>query len=265
MNIFFRELKVYRKSLLFWSLGMIALVASGMAKFAAYSNTGQSMNAILSQFPQSIQTIFGLTGFDLSKASGFISVLFMYIALMATIHAVLLGAGIISKEERDKTAEFLFVRPINRARVISSKIAAGIINLVVINIVTFISSVYFVNYFTKDNSTINYVITLMCGLFFLQLMFFFIGTAVAAINNKSRTSASIATSVLLFSFILTFLININNDLKNLKYLTPFKYFDAKDLLATGKLDVIYVSISLVVVFVMIFMTYMSFANKDLND
>lgn len=264
MNLFFRELKSYKNGLFWWSIGMIALVGSGMAKFAALQGTGQSVNALLDQFPKSIQTILGLTGFDLSKTSGYYGVLFMYIALMATVHAVLLGAGIISKEERDRTSEFLFVKPISRFRVITTKIMAGLFNLIVINLVTFGSSVYFINSLGKGTSSANDILILMVGLFFLQLLFFFIGTSIAAAHKKPKTSPSIATSVLLGTFILSVFVNINQKLDNLKYLTPFKYFEAKPLMATGQLDPIYVSISLVLIAIMIAVTYTAYNNRDLN-
>jgi len=264
MNLFFRELKSYRNGLIFWCLGMAVLVGSGMAKFATIQTTGQSVTDLISQFPQSIQTIFGLTGFDLTKASGYFGVLFMYIALMATVHAVLLGAGIISKEERDKTSEFLFVKPISRFRVITVKLSAGLINLIILNLATFGSSIYFIDYFSKGQSYIGDVAILMVGLLFLQLIFFFIGTMVAAVNEKPKSSASIATAILLFTFVLTFLININIKLDQLKYLTPFKYFDARDLMANGHLDSVYVTISLILIAFTIFLTYRSYDDRDLQ-
>jgi ABC-2 type transport system permease protein len=46
MNIFRREMKVHRWGLLFWSLGMVMLVISGMAKFAAYEQAGQSVEMV---------------------------------------------------------------------------------------------------------------------------------------------------------------------------------------------------------------------------
>ena len=52
----------------------------------------------------------GFSDVDVSKISGYYSILFVYILLMATIHAAMLGADIIAKEERDKTSEFLFVK-----------------------------------------------------------------------------------------------------------------------------------------------------------
>lgn len=264
MNIFFRELKSYRNGLFFWSIGMIALVASGMAKFAAYSGTGQSITELMDQFPRSIQVIFGLSGFDLAKASGFYGVLFIYIALMATVHAVLLGTDIIGKEERDKTSEFLFVKPISRSKAVSAKLLAGLCNVIILNIVTWLSSDYFVKYFNHGVALSRDIAILMAGLFFLQLLFFFAGAAIAAAVTKPKTAPSIATSVMLITFILAFVININEKLDILKYLTPFKYFDARNLMTDGRLDPVYVSISLVIIFIMIAVSYLTYTDRDLN-
>lgn len=263
MNVFFRELRSYKKGLFFWSLGMIALVGSGMAKFAAYSSTSQSISSLIGQFPKSVQTIFGLTGFDLTKASGFFGVLFIYISLMATVHAVLLGADIISKEERDRTSEFLFVKPISRGRVITAKLLAGLVNLGLLNLVTLASSIYFVNFFGSGQAPDNDILVLMAGLFFLQLLFFFMATAVAGLTKRPKTAASLATAVLLVCFMLTFITGINQALDWLKYLTPFKYFDARNLLASASLDPFYVLLSLGLIMVMIAVTYRAYQSRDL--
>lgn len=264
MNIFWREMKFYQKSLVFWGFGMAVLIWSSMVKYAAFQTAGQSVTDLISQFPQSIQTIFGLTGFDLTKASGFYGVMFMYIALMATIHATMLGAGIMSKEERDRTSEFIFTKPITRNRVITAKIMAGLAGLIVFNIVTLLSSIVFINIYSHTLDFVGNIYTLMIGLFFMQLIFFFVGTAVAAISKRPKLSASIASAVLLIAFILTYLINFNRDLDLLKYLTPFKYFDAKDILNNSGLDAIYVALSLIIVVITTVITYTSYNNRDLE-
>jgi ABC-2 type transport system permease protein len=235
-----------------------------MIKYATLSTSGQSITELMKQFPHSIQAIFGLTGFDLTTISGYYGVMFMYLALMATVHAVILGSDIISKEERDRTTEFLFVRPISRARVITPKIAAGLACLIAINLVTWGSSQYFVDYYGKGSMSAGDLAVLMAGLFFLQLLFFFIGVVSAATLKRPKLSGSVATSVLLFTFILTIFININEKLDNLKYLTPFKYFDAKNIMADGRLDPIYVLISLILITGMIFVTYRAYDGRDLS-
>jgi beta-exotoxin I transport system permease protein len=264
MNVFFHEIRAYRKNLFFWSGAMVFLVGASMAKFATLETAGQSVTEIFGQFPKSFQVIFGLNGFDVTSASGYYGVVFLYLVLMATIHAVLIGTDIISKEERDKTAEFLLVKPISRARVISAKLGAGLINIVLFNLVTLISSIYFTNFFNKGESITGTIILLMSGLFMLQLLFFFVGASVAAASKKPKASASIATTILLFTFILSFFVSLNESIEDLKYLTPFKYFDAHSIINDGRLEPLYVAIATVLIATMVFVTYTAFIKRDTN-
>jgi ABC-2 type transport system permease protein len=156
------------------------------------------------------------------------------------------------------------VKPISRARIITSKLTAGFFNLLVLNVVTLASSIIFVGYFNKGASVTKDILVLMAGLFFLQLVFFFIGIAVASANKKSKTSASIATSVLLITFILSYLVNFNSRLDFLKYFTPFQYFDAKTLIASGRLDPVFILLSLGVIAAMTFTAYSTYDKRDLN-
>jgi ABC-2 type transport system permease protein len=265
MNVYLRELKAHRKALFFWSIGMVFLVASGIAKFAAYQTSGQSIASIVDQFPKTVQIIFGTNGFNLTKVSGYYGVLFLYIALMATAHAALLGSEMISKEERDRTSEFLFVRPIKRSRVITAKLFAGLTNLVILNVVTLLSSLYFINYFTKGRQDITHYILLMsAALFIMQMIFFSIGTAVAGAVKKPKASGSIATSILVATLLLMFLINLNGRIDALKYLTPFKYYDASAILASNMLDRVYIVISAGIIAAAIYATYYLYTRRDLN-
>ena len=264
MNIFFREIIRLKKSLLFWCLGLIVLIGSSMTEFSMYKSNGDAINELMEQLPQSIQTVFGMTGFDLTTTEGAYGVTFLYIVLMITIHAVLVGANIISKEERERTSEFLFVKPISRGRIISSKITAGIFQLLIINFVTFASSVLITDFLNKGESITSEISLLMVGALVLQLVFFFIGTAIAAVSRRPKLSASIATSILLVTFIIQYIVNMNKDLDWLKYFTPFKYFEASQVIGDGRLENIYILISAAIVGTMVFVTYRSFSRRDLD-
>lgn len=264
MSIFLRELKAHRWSLVFWSLGMVALVASGMGKFAAYEAAGQSVVKMMADLPKMVLVVFGMSGFDLTKASGFFGVLFLYIALMGTVHSSLLGASIISKEERDRTSEFLFSKPVTRSSVLSSKLLAGLFNVVVLNVVTTVSSLYFVGYFGKGESVTKDISLMMAGLFFLQLIFFAIGAAVAGYVRKPKSAPSISTSIMFMAFLLSYLVNLNDKLDALKYLSPFKYFDAAVLMSEGRLDPLFVGLSVLIVAAAVWGAYHFYNGRDLT-
>lgn len=264
MNVFLRELKSHWKGLTFWSIGMVLLIASGMAKYDTYQATGQSINQLLDQFPKAVQVILGMTGLDLTTAKGFYGLLFPYIAIMATIHAVLIGSDMIAKEERDKTSEFLLPKPVTRAKIITGKLLAGLINLIVFNIVTTVFAVLMVEYFNKGASVTNDILLLSVGLFLLQLVFFSVGTATAGINKKQKSSASLGAAVLLLTYILSVIASLSDSLEKLKYLSPFKYFEAKDILSSGKLDPAYMTLSVIIIIILITTTYYSYSRRDIS-
>ena len=264
MNIFLRELKAHRWGLVFWCLGMIALIYSGMAKYAAYEQAGTSIEEILGQIPKGVLAVFGMVGFDLTTAAGFYGVLFLYLAVMAAVHASLLGSGLIAKEERDHTSEFLYSKPASRAQVLTGKLLAGIANLVLFNLATLLSSFYFVDFFSKEEPINREITLLMVGLFCIQLIFFSIGALVAGTTHRPKSASSVATSIMFLTFLLSFVVNLNENLDFLKYVTPFKYFDAAIVMTDLALDPVYVVLSLAVIVLCIVGTYRFYAARDLT-
>ncbi|MEH7095890.1 ABC transporter permease subunit [Neobacillus vireti] len=265
MNIFLKELKSHRKSLLFWSIGVFLMVLSGMNKYANLYSSQQSMNDVMKDMPKSLQVVMGAGSLDLSKASGYYGMLFIYLLLMATIHAAMLGAGIIAKEERDKTSEFLFVKPVSRPRVITAKLLAALFNLIVFNLVTLASSIALMAKYSKGENVNRDIILLMAGMFILQLLFIVMGSAISSVKRKSKKAASLSAGVLVLTFLLSVAIDLNESMKNLKYLSPFKYFEAKNVMYGGGLDPLYVVISLFLIAVFTSVTYIFYKKRDLNS
>jgi len=264
MNIFVREMKVHVKSLMLWSIGVIIIVGAGMGKYPSIVDSGQSMNKIVSQMPKSLQSIMGVGTFDLSTASGYYGVLFLYLVLMATIHAAMMGADIISKEERDKTSEFIFVKPVSRSKIITSKLGAALVNILILNFATLISSIVSIGYFGKGEDITSDILKLMVGLFILQIIFLCIGTAISALCRKPKSSTSITTGILLFMFMLSMAIDIQSKLEPLKYFTPFKYFEAKNIMYGGEFQLTFVFLSILIIGVCSFVTYVLYKKRDLN-
>lgn len=264
MNIFIREMKAYTKSLIFWSIGAVLLVLSGIAKFDGASSSTQSMNEIISKMPKSLQSLMGGGTFDLSKASGYFGVLFIYIVLTLAIHAAMMGANIISKEERDKTSEFLFVKPASRSKIISAKLFAATLNIIILNLVTSITSLAILNSIGNGEDVSTDIVKLMIGMFILQLIFLFWGTAISALIKNPKLPLSITTGTLLTMYIISMAIDINSDFEPLKYLTPFKYFEAKNLMYGGDFQIAFVILSALIIGLCGFVTYSFYNKKDLN-
>ncbi|WP_042464074.1 ABC transporter permease subunit [Neobacillus dielmonensis] len=263
MNIFLKEVKSHRKSLIFWCIGVFLMVVSGMSKYEAYSSSGQSMNDLLKDMPKSLAAVLGFNDLDVSKPSGYYGLLFLYLLLMATIHAAMLGATIIAKEERDKTSEFLFVKPVSRNMIITAKLLAAFVNIVTFNLVTYGSSVVLMGQYAKGGDITSDIGMTMAGMFFLQVLFMVLGSAIAAVKKRPKSAASLASAVLLLTYVLSVAIDLSPNIEGLKYLTPFKYFEAKNVMYGGGLDAVFVVISIGLTAAFSIITYVCYQKRDL--
>jgi ABC-2 type transport system permease protein len=266
MNVFLKEWKFQRKSLILWCIGAILMIITGMMKFDAYSSQGQSINELIGDIPKSIRIVLGFGEVDLSTVAGYYTILYIYMLLMAAIHAAMLGATIIAKEERDKTYEFLLVKPVSRNTVVTAKLAAALTNIVIYNVVNLVSFIVILGGYNTGEEDINGKVTLtLVGMFILQVLFMVLGSALAAVKRRAKTSASLAAAIMLLTYMLSVAIDLNDKLEVLKYVTPFKYFEAKYLMFGSGLDVGYILLSAILIAAFTTITYRAYSKKDLQS
>lgn len=263
MNIFLRELKANRKALIIWSVCMLFLVLSGMAKYSAYSTSG-STNDVFNKMPHSLKALLGIGSFDVTTMGGYFAMLFLYIELTVAIHAVLLGSGIIGKEERDKTTEFLITKPVSRATIITSKLLAAFVNILIINIVTFVSSIVMVAAYNKGDDISGEIAIFMVSMFIIQLIFLSLGAVIAAFIRNPKASGSLSAGILLVTFVISKITDLTDRLNFLNVISPFKYFNYKNIVDGNGLNISIVVLSLVLVAAFCASTYFLYSKRDLS-
>lgn len=264
-NLIKWDIKAHRKSLLIWSTAMIALIYSGMIKYGGYSASGQDIKEMMSGFPEVLKAFFAIGFVDISTLRGFYVIFYVYFAVMAAIHATMLGAAIVAKEEYDKTADFLLTRPIKRSAVISAKAIATLIQLAFLNLVTMVTSILVVAQYNKGEQINGLIIKLMIGMFFLQLLFMTLGFCFAAIIPNPKKSASYAAGLLMTTYLLSVAIDVNNNLEPLKLLTPFKYFDGKVLGFGVGFQSGYILLSIALMAALMIATYYFYQKRDIHS
>jgi ABC-2 type transport system permease protein len=267
MNMILRELKANRRALIIWSVCMFLFVLSGMAKYTAYTSGttgGPSINDLLKTMPTSVKALLGFGSFDVSTMAGYFAVLFIYMELTVAIHAALLGAGIIAKEERDKTTEYLMVKPVSRASVITSKLIAALINVIVINIITLLSSLVMVSAYNKGKDISGEISVMILSMFIVQLIFLSLGAVLAACMRNPKASGSIATGILLIAYFVSKITDMTDRLNFLDLISPFKYFDLNKIVAGNGLNIGIVLFSLALVAAFTVLTYIFYKKRDLK-
>ncbi len=263
MDIIKRELRANAKSLLIWSVVMVIFIIMMVSEFSAYYNNPE-MADILDAMPEAMMQAFSLSGNNLTTPSGFISLASIYFYLVLGVFAVLLGSNIISKEERDKTAEFFLTLPISREQVILSKWIAAIINCAVISTVTGLAIIVTMLKYDIDSDFYQFIFLLMFAVFMVQMIFLSIGMLLSSVLKRYKASGKVSASILMALYMVSVISALSSNLENLKYITPFKFFEPNKLLQNGQYEIEYVLITIAIIAVCMIGTFLVYPKRDLH-
>jgi ABC-2 type transport system permease protein len=261
MNIFLRELRAYRKSVLIWGGIMLLFIVVGFSKFSAYYNNPEMLD-LINDFPKAMVETFNLKTFNLTTITGFYGVMFAYFSLMLSIAAAMWGSDIISKEERDKTIEFSLTLPVTRTRLLTAKTLAAVVNCIVLLLVTGIITVVMAQQYEPDDRFYRFVAISMLALFIVQMIFLAVGILLGCAMKQYKRAGSTAVSVLLVTYFLSIIAGMSKNLKFLKYFSPFKYFNPVTLLNESRVDIGFVGLSVMIIVASMTLAYMSYAKRD---
>ena len=264
MNVFWRELRAYRKVVVIWSVSIILLLAASMAKFNTLTAGGMDVNQLLDQFPATVQAVFGMNGLDITTIVGYFGILYLYVAVMLAIQAGMMGADIIDKEEQDKTTEFLYVKPRSRARILTAKLCVALVVLVVLNVVTFATSCILAAQYVDLATVLPELALYNMAYAVLQLLFMAVGAALAASSLRPKLAGKLvamAVGVMYFAYVL---VTMQPALDWLGVASPLVQMNAPDIIANGTLNGLWVSIYCIVAVASVAACYYRYPRRDLT-
>jgi ABC-2 type transport system permease protein len=261
MNLFKHEFISNFKSLLIWTVSLLFLYGVASIEFEAYYGNAQIADA-MAQFEIVFQAL-GTSAADMTTPEGFLSILSVYIYLPLGIYSGMLGASIISKEEKDKTAEFLFTLPVSRQKVLGYKGLTAVLNTFLINLISMVGIFIIYSRFEADKEFIDFIVHLSIGVFLTQLIFLGIGLVLASVLNQFKLSGAITVILLTATYLINILIGFVEELDFLQYITPFAYFPSSKMLE-GTYEPVFVIITLVVFITSFAGVFYFYPKRDLS-
>lgn len=235
-----------------------------MVKYDSFSRNTAAVTELMKQFPPMIQTIFGMNGLDLTTALGYYGAIFLYLIVMTAIYAGMLGSDLLTKEEQDKTSEFLYVKPIKRTTIITQKLLAGLTNIIIFTIMVYLISYFSLRKYVSLESIQSELSLMIVALFIVQLLFFSLGVFLAASIKDYRQPARLTAAIILLSYLAYVVVGLNGSLSWLKYFSPIWYFDARYIIADKTLEPSYVIACLILTTILLFGAYSLYKKRDLT-
>lgn len=205
---------------------------------------------------------FGMDRLNIGTLTGFYSVeCGNILGPGGAFFAALTGVSILSKEERDKTAEFLLTHPVSRARVVTGKLAALFLQITAMNLLVLgfcLLSVRLIG----ETVPWKELLLLHTAWYLLQLETGGICFGISAFLR--RGGAGIGMGLAAVMYFLNLIANLTEHAGFLKFLTPFGYCEGADILAAGRLDAGPVAAGMFCACIGIAMAYWKYTGKDIR-
>lgn len=263
MNMFLHELKAYRKSTIIWTCSLIGIIVLFLSMFPAFSREAETFKELLEGFPEPIRKAFGLSVESMSSILGFYSYTFLYITLCGAIQAMNLGTSIVSKEVREKTADFLLTKPVTRSQIMTSKLLAAFTSLVVTNVAYLAASSIMASIVKTEDYSFKIFFMISITLFFVQLIFLALGVIVSVLARKIKSVIPISLGTVFGFFIAGMLASTIGD-EAVRYITPFKYFDTNYIIKNSGYEATFIIVEIVFIIAAITASYIVYCKKDIH-
>lgn len=234
LNIILWELRQRRGFMIWWSIGIIALVAVTVLTYSAVADQNAAASAAFENLGDDIGSFVGTT--DLFSPVGYLNSQLYYITLpiLFIILSTLLASSLLGKEENNRTIELLLARPLSRTQLIGGKAFAGLAIIAIIGLVTTLSVIACARMADLPISAGNLALATAACVGF-STAFGAIAFMLLAASAHTRRFAMLAAIVFSFGgYIITSLGGMVDWLGTLAKLFPYHYYDPNALL-TGNL------------------------------
>ncbi len=233
MTVFWHEIRLNRMSLLIWSAAVGFLMMVCIFMFPEMQGEMEEVGAMFSSMG-SFTAAFGMDRLNFGEFSGFYGIeCGNILGLGGAFFAALTGAAVLSKEEKEHTADFLLTHPVGRGRIVAGKLAAVAGQLLCLNgiilVLTFVSMQAI-----GEGAAWKDLLLLHLAYFLLQLEVGAVCFGLSAFLRRGSYGIGLGLAAVLY--FLNIIANLTEKARFLKYITPFGYAESADILTNGSID-----------------------------
>jgi len=263
VNILRHDLARSKMTFLVWTISITVLSVWMVSMYSSVAGSATGIEQYAESFPAAFKKAFGLDRLRLSDILGYFGTeVHIMIILFGSMFAILVSSGLLSKEENEKTVEFLLAKPVTRYQVVTGKLGAYVAQVLLFSAVVWVASYASILVFFKGDFDRARFWTLALMTTLVLLTFANLGFLGSVFVTRNRTVYSGALGFVLVMYALQVAADISDRLGFLKYVTPMKWASAADILSGG-MSGVYLAIMLAVNAAALLATYVFYGRKDI--
>lgn len=229
MNVLIKELKSKLVSTGLWLLGLLVFLGWALVEYKALQQSGPALVTFMDSMPKILQVVFGMSEIDMSRVSGYMGVVGLYLFVLLSVHGLFLGISIINREQDNKTTDFLLSKPISRNRLFDFKSLAGIIIIIIMNLILWL----FIKYYAPiilDSSLEPFITHYAWAYLSIHLIMFSLGLLLASVLRKK--ASQIGLMIILIMYLFPVFIDLSGASTTFKKLSIYSLFNPRSLETT---------------------------------
>ena len=260
MAIFLHELRLNKTALIIWSCAISFMLGICIIIYPEMSSQMGDISAMFADMG-AFSDAFGMDQLNFGEFMGYFGVeCGNVLGLGGALFAAILGASALSKEEKDGTAEFLLTHPVSRTRIITGKLLSAAFQVCLLNTVVIAVTALCIVAVGVEAEAATLALVFLAYLI-LQLEIMAVTFGISAFLRRGALGAGLG---LVFGmYFLNILANLTEDLKFIKYITPFGYADGAYIIPEEALDLKYLAVGLVITALGITAAYWNYTKKDI--
>lgn len=194
-------------------MGGIMSLVEGLGMFT------EALNLDISQ----LNSLIGFYGMEMESMVG----------IAGALYAAFLGISLLAKEESHHTAEFLLTHPIKRHQVYLEKLAALLLMITVFNLIIYAIALMTIYLSGQTVPLVGFTLLHLATLL-VQLNIGLLCFGLSAFLRSEKIGLGMGIALLLYFF--SIFANIWSELAWLRFITPFQYAFATDILNENQLN-----------------------------
>jgi ABC-2 type transport system permease protein len=261
MTIFKHELRQGRTAFAVWTAGVGAMLAACLILFPEMKGEMEQVGQMFGSMG-AFTAAFGMDKLDFGTLVGYYAIeCGNVLGLGGAFYAAITGAGILSREEQNRTAEFLLTHPVTRKRVLTEKLLSVLARIAAFNLVITALALGCMAVIGEPVPWTEFLL-LHGAYFLLQLELACLCFGISAFLVRGSLGAGLGLA--LGMYCLNLVANIAKPAEFLRCLTPFAYCEGADIVSELALDPALLALGLLYSAAALAAGYRHYCGKDIQ-
>ncbi len=261
MTLFLHELKRSRVMLLAWTISVSALLAISILLYPEMAGEMDQMTDMFANMG-SFTSAFGMDQLNFGEFMGYFAIeCGNQLGLGGALFAGIIGASALSREEKDKTAEFLLTNPVSRCAVTTAKLFSLLVQTLIFTLGVGGTSLLCAT-IIGESFDLAAILLLFLAHLLLQFEIALVAFGLSAFIRGGGVAAGLGIG--LGFYFLGILSNLIDQTKFLKYFTPFAFTDGGKIVNDHLIEPKYLAAGAVLAAAGTAVAFLKYRKKDIH-